>query len=79
MTRVDERRAPRQGRRNEKRTELIEAEGRILRLEYDPAAPAEAAAANLRIFTEVAAIGLDAADVERVREALAKRATKGGR
>lgn len=62
-----------------KHTELFESESRILRLDYDPAAPPESTAANLRIFAEVAAIGLDAADVERVREALAKRATKGGR
>jgi len=61
-----------------KHTELIEADGRILRLEYDPAAPAEATAASVRIFAEVAAVALDAADVERVRKALAKRATKGG-
>jgi hypothetical protein len=61
-----------------KHTELFESEGRILRLEFDPEAPPESMAANLRIFAEVAAIGLDAADVERVREALAKRATKGG-
>lgn len=62
-----------------KHTELIEAEGRILRLEYDPAAPPEATAASLRIFAEVAAIALDAGDVERVRKALTKRAAKGGR
>ena len=62
-----------------KNVELIESEGRILRLEYDPAAPEEAAAANLRIFAEVAAIGLDARDVERVRQALTARAAKGGR
>ena len=61
-----------------KHTELIESEGRILRLEYDPAATADTTAASVRIFAEVAAVALDAADVERVRKALAKRAAKGG-
>ncbi|HLK93130.1 MAG TPA: hypothetical protein VKZ18_24765 [Polyangia bacterium] len=79
MSTLDERKPHPQGQHPQKRTELIEAEGRILRLEYDPAAPTEAAAANLRIFAEVAAIGLNAADVDRVRKALQARAAKGAR
>ncbi len=62
-----------------KQTELIEAEGRILRLEYDPAAPAGAAAASVRIFAEVSSVNLDSDDLARVRRALGKRAAKGGR
>jgi hypothetical protein len=62
-----------------KHAELFESEGRILRLEHDPAAPPEATAATLRIFAEVSSIALDAADVARVRRALRTSSPTKGR
>ena len=62
-----------------KNVELLEVEGKILRLEYDPAAPAGAAAARVQIFSETTSVNLDLADLARVRRALAKRAARGGR
>jgi hypothetical protein len=62
-----------------KQTELIEAEGKILKLSYDPDAPAGAAAARVQIFDETTSVNLDAADLVRVRKALNRRAAKGAR
>jgi hypothetical protein len=62
-----------------KQTELIEAEGKILKLSYDPDAPAGAAAARVQIFAETTSINLDPLEIDRVRKAIAKRAAKGGR
>ncbi len=74
MTKV---RAPARSRQFSKRTELIESEGRILRLDFDPEAPPGAAAASIRIFAEISAVTLDSADITRVRKALAARAARG--
>ncbi len=62
-----------------KHTELIEAEGKILKLSYDPEAPAGAAAARVQIFAETSSVNLDPSDIDRVRKAISKRAAKGGR
>ncbi|HEX3901280.1 MAG TPA: hypothetical protein VH853_00430 [Polyangia bacterium] len=61
-----------------KTAELIESEGRILKLSYDPGAPPGSVAARIQIFSETTSVNLDPDDIDRVRRALAKRAAKGG-
>ena len=61
MTRPHAKRA-----RPPKSSVLIEAEGRILRLEVDPEATGQAASARFSIFVEESTIALDRAEMAQV-------------
>ncbi len=61
-----------------KTVELIESEGRILKLSFDPDAPVGSVAARVQIFSETTSVDLDVEDLAKVRRALAKRPTRRG-
>ena len=65
----------RQDQKQQKTTTIIEAEGRLIRLEVDPQATGESAVATLSVFAEESKVNLIAGDVDRIRRALSP--TKG--
>jgi len=69
----------RQDQKQQKTTTIIEAEGRLIRLEVDPEAHGDSAVATLSVFAEESRMNLLAGDVARVRRALRTNSPTKGR